>query len=81
MSALELGLLEFGESAIARVDIDSAQATANVERNVVLFSIAGLPVSSSFGQASRAQRRRLVYAQDQVPFFGSLLVPTLQSSP
>ena len=48
--------------------MDIAQATANVERNVMLFGIAALPVGSSCGQASRAGRERLVYTLDEAPF-------------
>ena len=77
---VELGLLEFGAAAIACVDMDIAQATANVERNVMLFSIAGLPVGSSCGQASRAGRGRRVYTQDQVPLLW-LMVPTVGPHP
>jgi hypothetical protein len=67
--AAELELLEFAESAMACTDMNVAQASANVERNVMLFSIAVLPVGSSCGQASRAGRGGLFYTQDQVPFF------------
>jgi hypothetical protein len=54
--------------------MDIAQATANVERNVMLFGIAALPVGSSCGQASRVGRERLVCTLDEAPLFDSLLV-------
>ena len=59
--------------------MDIAQATASVERSLMLFGIAALPVGSSGGQASRAGRERLVCTLEEAPFFDSLLVSHAQS--